>query len=80
MRKLRQIKTWVSDFTCTKCGTTDVMYHHGFSSKKEAIKDIPTYTREIPFSGTWNGWFVGKKGEELCPLCFGFDVKSLDKH
>jgi hypothetical protein len=56
------------------------MYHHGFSSKKEAIKDIPTYTREIPFSGTWNGWFVGKKGEELCPLCFGFDVKSLDKH
>ena len=70
MRKLRQIKVWISDFTCTKCGAKITMYHGHETSKVKAIKDIPIADPKIPWSGRWNGWFIGKRNKELCPICF----------
>jgi hypothetical protein len=70
MRKLRQVKAWVSDFTCTQCKAKITM-HHGVLTKKDALVDVPTYDPKIHYSGTWNGWFVGKKGGELCWRCYG---------
>lgn len=70
MRKLRRVNSWVSDLTCTGCGSKVTMYHGVATSRKEALADVPTYTRDIAWSGTWNGWFIGVRGKELCPLCF----------
>lgn len=75
MRKLRKVTAWVSDITCTKC-KAKVTMHHGEVTKKDAKADVPTYDPKIPYSGIWNGWFVGGKGQELCPNCF-FNIVSL---
>lgn len=69
-RKLKQKKVWVSVFKCSRCGKEQEFWHHGAENKSEAIKDIPSGSSGYVFSGTWNGWYVGKKNEELCPACF----------
>ena len=69
MRKLRKVTAWVSDITCEKCGKKETM-HHGEVTKGEAMYDVPFYDSNIPWSGQWNGWFIGVKGKELCPSCF----------
>jgi hypothetical protein len=69
VRKLRQIKTWVSDIKCTSCGKTTTIYHGGETNRDKALKDKPTYDKKIKGSGLYGSWFIGKNGKELCPEC-----------
>jgi len=68
MRKLRQLKAWASDFTCSECGAK-LTYYHGIMSKKNATRDMPTYDPKISWSGYTVGWFVGIRNKEICPEC-----------
>ena len=61
-RKLVQRKVWVSVVTCSKCKDKQEFWHHGETNKKNAIADWP--------SQFWNGWYLGKKDEELCAHCW----------
>jgi len=72
MRKLRQIKVWCSDITCCKCGRKNTLYHGVETDRSRALRDIPTYDPNISYSGVVNGWFVGLKGKEMCPICWAF--------
>lgn len=52
---------------------------HGECSKKNALRDIPTIAPKIAWSGTWNGWFIGKRDKELCPNCFAEKMNAIRK-
>lgn len=66
--KLINVPTYVCDVTCSKCGRKKRFFigarvrkgQYGDKNIKDARKSVP---------GGWNGWRMGKEGEELCVFC-----------